>query len=237
LFEQEDFMHAQESEHIRESAGSPAAGFSLVELMIAMTITLVLIGLASALLASSFNIRGRENQKSSALADAQRALNGMTREIANSGFGLSNNGIVATESSSSSIRVRANLNAFERESSSNSVTDSDEDVLYNLFTDSSQSYVERIDINSGARTTILANRVDALVIRYYADKVDYTPGACTINTTATEVTDKSQAKYIVIVACVQLPAFGVPRSPGYQPATSVQLISDVSLRNSDLVHY
>jgi prepilin-type N-terminal cleavage/methylation domain-containing protein len=228
-------MHTQE--HIRESARSPAAGFSLVELTIAMTITLVLAGLASALIASSFNVRGRENQKSSALADAQRALNSMTREIANSGFGLSDNGIVTTESTSTSIRIRANLNAFDRESTSNSVTDSDEDVLYNLFTDNSQSYVERIDINSGARTTILANRVDALVIHYYADKVDYTSGACDINTTADPVSDKRQAKYIVIVACVRLPAVGNPGSPGYQPATSVQLISDVSLRNSDLVRY
>jgi len=195
------------------------------------------MGLASALIAGSFNIRGRENQKSAGLADSQRALNGMTREIANSGFGLSDNGIVATESSSTSIRVRANLNAFDKENTSNSVSDSDEDVLYKLFTDSSQSYVERIDINSGARTTILANRVDALVIRYYADKVAYTAGNCDINTTATEVSTKSQAKYIVIAACVQLPAFGTPGSPGYQPVSKVQLVSDVSLRNSDLVTY
>src|SRR6266581_1823067 len=152
-------MHKQESERTRESGRSPAAGFSLVELLISMTITLLLMGLAIALLSSSFNVRGRQNQKSSALADAQRALNNMSREIANSGFGLSDNGIVTTESGSSSIRVRANLNAFDREMTSNSVVDSDEDVLYNLFSDSTQSYVERIDINSGARTTVLDHRV------------------------------------------------------------------------------
>ncbi|SRR5436190_14546765 len=230
-------MHTQKFEGKRKSARSTAAGFSLLELLIAMTITLVLMGLASALIASSFNVRGRENQKSSALADAQRALNSMSREIANSGFGLTNNGIVATESGLNSIRVRANLNALDRETTSSSVVDSDEDVLYNLFTDSSQSYVERIDINSGSRTTVLANRVDALVIRYYADKVDYTSGACDINTTATQVSDKAQAKYIVIVACVQLPAVGAPGSPGYQPTSSVQLISDLTLRNTDLVRY
>ena len=229
-------MRTQESKLIQASAAS-AAGFSMIELMIGMAITLVLAGLASALIASSFNVRGRENQKSAALADAQRALNGMTREIANSGFGLSDNGIVTAESNSSAIRVRANLNAFDSQTTSSSVVDSDEDVLYKLFTDSSQSYVERIDINSGARTTVLANRVDALVIRYYADKVDYTSGNCDINTNATEVTYKSQAKYIVITACVQLPAIGTQGVPGYQPATNVQLISDVSLRNSDLTRY
>ena len=201
-----------------------------------MTIVLTMLGLSSALISGSFNIRGRENQKSSALADAQRALNSMSREIANSGFGLTNNGIVTTESTSTAIRVRANLNAFDRESTSNSVADSDEDVIYQLFTDSTQSYVERIDINSGLRTTILANRVDALVIRYFADKVDYTAGNCNI-TAAGDVTDKTLAKYIVIVACVQLPAVGTQGSPGYQPVSRVQLISDVTLRNSDLAHY
>ena len=228
-------MNKQRSEY-KHNPERPT-GFSIIELLLSMTVTLILMGLASVLIASSFNVRGRENQKSSALADAQRALNGMTREIANSGFGLSNNGIVAVQSTSTAIRVRANLNAFDRETTSNSVVDSDEDVLYNLFTDSTQSYVERIDVNSGARTTVLANRVDALVIKYYADKIDYTSGACTINTAASEVSDKTQAKYIVIVACIQLPAVGRPGSPGYQPATNVQLISDVSLRNSDLVHY
>ena len=230
-------MLIQESDRARRSERSKAAGFSLFELLIAMTITLVLMGLATTLLARSFNVRGRENQKSAALADAQRALNGMTREIANSGFGLSNNGIVPTESTSSSVRIRANLNAFERELTSNAASDSDEDVLYNLFTDSTQSYVERIDINSGSRTTVLANRVDALVIRYYADRVAYTTGTCDINTAATEVTNKTLAKYIVIVACVQLPAIGRPDSSAYQPVSRVQLVSDVSLRNSDLSRY
>jgi type II secretory pathway pseudopilin PulG len=214
-----------------------SAGFSIIELTMAMTITLILMSLASFLIAGSFNVRGRENQKSSALADAQRALNAMTREIANSGFGLSTNGIVTAQSSSTAIRIRANLNAFDRKSTSNSVIDSDEDVLYSLFTDNTQSYVERIDVNFGARTTVLANRVDALVIKYYANKIDYTSGACSINTNATEVTGKTLAKYIVIIACVQLPAVGRPGAPGYQPPTNVQLTSDVSLRNADLVHY
>lgn len=228
-------MNKQAAEHTPQFKRS--AGFSIIELTVAMTITLILMSLASILISGSFNVRGRENQKSSALADAQRALNAMTREIANSGFGLSNNGIVAAQSTSTAIRIRANLNAFDRKATSNSVVDSDEDVLYSLFTDSSQSYVERIDVNSGARTTVLANRVDALVIRYYDDKIDYTSGTCSINTNATEVSDKTRAKYIVIVACVQLPAVGRPDAPGYQPVSNVQLTSDVSLRNADLVHY
>lgn len=230
-------MQTEKYKYMGGLNGSAESGFSIFELMIAMSISLILLGLASVLLSSSFTVRGRENQKSSALADAQRALNGMTREIANSGFGLSNNGIVPAESGSTAIRVRANLNAFDGEMTSNRVSDSDEDVLYKLFTDSTQSYVERIDINSGSRTTVLANRVDALVIRYYADKVDYTSSNCDISTAATEVTDRRNARYIVITACVQLPAVGRPNSPGYQPPSSVQLISDVNLRNANLNSY
>jgi len=215
------------------------AGFSLVELMIAMAVTLVVTALASSLVAGSFRTRTRENQRSEALADAQRALYVMSREIANSGFGLTGNGIVAADSTSSSIRVRANLNAFEGQTSSNSVTDSDEDVKYVLYTSGGASYIVRLDVNTGARTTILANRVDSLAVRYYSDRIDYTQGNCDITPSggATEVTDKTTAKFVVIALCVQLPAVGTSGSPGYQPASRVQLVSDVSLRNADLSNY
>lgn len=215
------------------------AGFSLIELMVAMGVTLVIMVLASNLIAGSFKTRTRENQKSDALADAQRALYVMTREVANSGFGLTGNGIVAADSTSNSIRVRANLNAFEGQTSSASVTDSDEDVKYLLYSSSGESYIIRLDVNTGARTTILANRVDALTIRYYADRIDYTQANCDITPSggATEVTSKSDAKFVVIALCVQLPAVGVAGSTGYQPASRVQLVSDVSLRNADLFNY
>ena len=49
------------------------SGFSLLERVIGTSITLVIITIASILLASSFAIRGRENQRSAAIADAQRA--------------------------------------------------------------------------------------------------------------------------------------------------------------------
>src|SRR5436190_9513838 len=118
-------------------------GFSLVELLIAMTVTLVVMSITTVLLASTFNVRSRENQRSDALADAQRALNIMSREIANSGFGLSDNGIVAVDSGVSSIRVRANLNAFEGQASSTTVNDRNEDVKYSLWSANGASYIVR----------------------------------------------------------------------------------------------
>ena len=214
------------------------AGFSLIELMIAMSITVTLLGLTTGFLASSFNVRARENQKTDALADSQRALNVMTREIANAGFGLANNGIVAADSTETTIRVRANLNAFDGQTTSNSINDRNEDVKYSLYTTGAESYIVRLDIGTQNQTTVLANRVDALRIRYYPTKVSYTLGSnCDISTTSSEVTQKSDTKYIIISVCVELTARGRPGSPGYQPASRVQLVSDVYLRNADIVNY
>jgi len=223
----------------KQDAQKMEAGFSLIELLVAMTITLVVLGITANLLASSFNLRSRENQRSDAMADAQRALNIMTREIANTGFGLADNGIVAADSGLSSIRVRANLNAFDGQTTSNSISDRNEDVKYSLYTTETSSYIVRLDIGTQNQTTVLANRVDALIIRYYPARVNYTTSSsdCNISTASPEVTLKSDTKYMVISVCVELPARGVRNSPGYQPVSRVQLVSDVYLRNADIVNY
>ena len=220
------------------------AGFTIAELMIAMTVTLVMVGLTGALLAGSFSVRTRENQRTEALADTQRGLNLMTREIANSGYALTDNGLVAEDSGTSSIRMRANLNASSGETTSNSATDRDEDVKYFLYTDSNNSYIVRLDVNTAAQQMILANRVDALNFHYYADKVTYTSGDCDIadvrdayGNPVGEVAQKAGAKYVVLTLCVQLPAVSTPGAPGYQPASKVQLTSDIALRNSELFTY
>ena len=220
------------------------AGFTIAELMIAMTVTLVMIGLTSALLAGSFSIRTRENQKTEALADTQRGLNLMTREIANSGYGLTGNGLVAADSGLTSIRVRANLNASAGETTSSSAMDRDEDIKYFLYTDSNNSYIVRLDVNTSAQQMILANRVDALNFHFYADKVTYTSGTCDITDVRDsygnpvgEVAQKAGAKYVVMSICVTLPAVSQPGAPGYQPPSRVQLTSDVALRNAELFSY
>ena len=222
-------------------------GFSLIELVIGIAITLMLSGVASMLLGSAFKIRMRENQKNDALADARRALNLMTREIGNSGYALTDNGIVAADSGRNSIRIRANLNAASGETTSNAATDRDEDIKYLLYHDV-DSYIVRMDVNVSAQEMILSNRVDNLNIRYYADKVYYTTGSttedCDINNVtdafgnpADEVLQKSSAKYVVMSICVTLPAVSTPGTPGYQPPSRVQLVSDVALRNAELFTY
>ena len=230
-------------------------GFSLIELLIAMSITIVITTLAGSLLASSLKLRSREDRKSDAIADVQRALNIMTREISNAGYALpsslptvSSNGLVAGDTNSQSIRIVSNLNgrpdATDPFATDSDVTDVDEDVKFLMYVDNAigQRYLVRHEKNATNQTTVLANRIDSLVIRYYDEKVTYSTtfvgGVCDI----TNVTNSSNAaeaevspadaKYIVIAVGVTLPAVGTPNVEGYQPASYMQLTSDVVLRNS-----
>ena len=222
-----------------------------------MVVTLVMMGLASTLLASSFKIRSREDRKSDAVADVQRALNIMTREIGNAGFRLpsglnsvSSNGIVKDDSNNQSIRIISNLDGAPDPATPDiadtSVTGPNEDVKFLMYIDNDlgQRYLVRYDENAANKTTVLANRIDSMVIRYYDEKVTYsttvdsTTGVCDITnvrnaagSSESEVLP-SAARYLVIAVGVTLPAVGTRGTDGYQPPSQMQLTSDVVLRNS-----
>jgi prepilin-type N-terminal cleavage/methylation domain-containing protein len=231
-------------------------GFSLIELLIAMTLTLVVMSLAVTLLASLLNVRTRENEHADELADVQRGMNIMSREIANAGFNLNTNGIVAEDSNRQAIRIRANLNKFDfdpgvSDNSRKFVQDSGEDVTYFVNTATDTNYLARWDFfaspgpTTDLRGTVLANRVDTLHFYYFDQKVTYTqdPPNCQITnklnaagTTQLEVTP-DLAKFVVIMVCIRTPKIGTEGSPGFQPASRMLLTSDVALRNSNLIHY
>lgn len=221
-----------------------SGGFSLLELIIAMAITIALMTAASTLLANALRVRSRENQKSDALADTQRALNIISREIANAGFNLSNNGIVAADSGPNRLRIRSNLNRFDYDPSVTdtmraSVTDPSEDITYFLNEVELTKYLARHD-RFGTGSTVLANRIDSMNFHYFDQKVTYTalPNDDDItNVSALEVTDLTKAKYIVMAVSVTLDEVGTPGSPGYQPQYSVLLCSDIMLRNTELWDY
>jgi Tfp pilus assembly protein PilW len=224
-----------------EREKNTAAGFSLIELIIAMATTLVLLGIASTVLSTGFRIREREESVTDAAADAQRALNIMSREIANAGFNLSTNGIVDGDSDSSSIRIRSNLNKYDSSASSasrNGVIDAGEDLKYSVNVANNTNYLVRHDANaSGIKTTVLANRLDQLRIHYFNQNVTYSTADCDITGASNSEVTPSLASYIVIAVCVRIPAAGRPNSAGYQPASRVLLVSDVVLRNSVLSNY
>jgi prepilin-type N-terminal cleavage/methylation domain-containing protein len=224
------------------------SGFSLIELLIAMAITITLMTAATSLLASALRIRSRENQKSDALADTQRALNIMSREIASAGFNLTTNGIVAAESGSDRIRIRANLNKYDfsvgvtddqRKNVHFDDQDRDEDISYFISESTNTKYLARHDAADGIRSTVLANRIDAMNIHYFGQKVSYTAAGNATDISAPSATEvaPTAAKYIVIAVAVRLDAVGTPGTEGYQPGYTVLLCSDVALRNADLWSY
>ena len=204
---------------------NPDGGFSLLELLIAMAITLIIMSIASTLLATSFKIRTRENARTDSIADVQRGLNIMTREIAIGGYGFdpASNGLVAEDCDDSSLRVRSNLNRYS--DNSYTIESANEDVKYLIDTTNGQNYLVRYDrFATGSQKTVLANRVDDLDIIYWG------PGNTPLDVSA----DPSlvvNAVGVRITVSVDLPAVGTPGSPGYQPATTMDLTSDVALRN------
>ena len=177
-------------------------GFSLLELTIAMGICLAVMAAATTLLATSLRTRSRENTRSDALASAQRALNIMSREIGNSGYGLTDNGIVTADSAVPySIRVRANLN------NDADVSDTDEDVRF-VFQSANGSIVR---VDNAVGSVVLASNIKGLTITY----LDMSGNGATAAT----------AERVNIDVLVDLPA-GLQ-----QPHSVVHLVSDVALRN------
>lgn len=197
-------------------------GFSLIELMVAMGITLIIMTVAGRMLAMSLNVRMRENQRSEAVADVQRALQSMSRDLANAGLGLTGNGITCDdpdEETYGEIRIRSNLNGLPP-TNDPTTKDADEDVVYALINDATvdppQRLITRQDVNE-KHISQLANRIDAMQFSFFeADGTPTTPDA---------------AERVRIAVTVSLPAVGTAGSPGYQPASRIRLESDVLLRN------
>jgi Tfp pilus assembly protein PilW len=238
------------TERNRRAGGE--AGFSLIELMIAMAVTMVLMALASGLLARCINIRTGEDARTDALADVQRGLNIISREVASAGYGLTNNGIVGCsgancDSNGTSLRFRANVDG-----SADGTLQTGEDVKYFLNDADNTTYLVRYDANAAAdKASVLANRIDALQFYYYDRQVRYdtltfnpaTPAAQLITNVrgtngaaATQVTPNT-ATYVVVVVALRLPAIGRPGTESYQPAKTEMLVTDVTLRNANLTYY
>jgi prepilin-type N-terminal cleavage/methylation domain-containing protein len=202
------------------------AGFSLIELMVALGVTLVIMVIASRLLAMSMYVRQRENQRSEAVADVQRALHAMSREISNAGLGMANNGLVPANSNDIALRIRTNLNAFcgVAASCDNDTGDPGEDIVFALINNTTgggndnQRLITRQDVNSSNAISALANRIDSLEFEYIGEN-----GLTTTNA--------ALAQRVRIAVTVTLPAVGTAGQSGYQPASQMQLISEAVLRN------
>jgi len=198
-----------------------------------VTLTLlVLMGIVSMLFSRSMGVRYRESDKTDALTSAQAALNVISREIANSGFGIyadsvtriPNNGIVLADSGANRIRVRSNITNIQSYSSPTPPATSDpgEDITY--FLDAETSSVVRYDRNAVSpvpTTSVVVNRISEVSFQY----VNYTDGSSV--TTITSNPTAGTGKVIVTIVVQLDPIMGQP-NPG-----TVSFRSEVTLRNAN----
>ena len=204
------------------------AGFSIIELIISMTVILLCLGIISTLIGQAFSIRARESQKTDALTSAQAALNVISREISNAGFGIytgtgtrtASNGIVSADSNSRRIHFRANVENTGPVGGSTvtSTTRPGEDITY--FFDAATDSIVRYDPNDSPQTSAVVNRISDVTFEYF----NYVG----TNSSGTQVTvPNNDTGRIRITVQVQLdPVQGQPNP------LDVTFTTEVTLRNS-----
>jgi prepilin-type N-terminal cleavage/methylation domain-containing protein len=207
--------------HDTRARAASSRGFSLIELIMAMALTLIILGIAVAAFTGALGSREREGSRTDALTSAQAALNIMSREIGNAGYGLTTNGLVYADSNANQIHFRANV---ENTGSSRLLTDQPgEDVTFycEACNGTTSGSVVKYDAVSG--TSGIINRISDVDFTYYnyvydpiTRQVTVTPGAPGPDTGRVNIVLK------VILADVQ-----------GQPSGRIErLSSDVTLRNS-----
>jgi prepilin-type N-terminal cleavage/methylation domain-containing protein len=209
-------------------------GFSLIELIIATTVMLILLSIVSTLIARAFSVRQRESRRSDALVSVQAALNVISREVGNSGFGIysdsltrvPNNGIVLGDSSDTRIHMRSNMwNQGDKDDCDNDIPDTacmtdqaGEDVTYYL--DPTSQSIVRYDPNDTPTTSVVVNRVSSLKFWYY----NYDPSTGVVTESATPTASTSRVR-ITVEAVLE-------RVVGQVNPSSVTYESQVTLRNA-----
>lgn len=217
------------------SALKNARGFTLIELLIGMTITLVLLAIASTVISRATSVNAREGRKAEALVSVQAALNVMSREIGNSGFGIftdattqtPSNGIVFSDSGAKQIHIRSNFDnvgdyALPPGSTVLETNQPGEDVTY--YFDAETSSIVRFDPNAEAgmpKTSVVVNKVSDVTFQYF----NYTSSSSTVTETTTPTSATSRVRITVMVKLDPV--------PGQPDNQTVSFTSDVTLRNSN----
>lgn len=188
-------------------------GFSLVELILAMTIMLTLLGLITTLFAGALSTRERESSKTDALTSAQAALNVISREIGNSGYGLDTNGLVVADSTSTKVRFRANI-----DNTDSVIVSPEEDINY--FDNATDSIV-RYDPNDTPNTSVVVNRISNVKFQYF----DYAGSSSTATETTNPTSNTGRVRITVTVELEEV--------RGQPKGQKVVFTTDVTLRNSN----
>jgi len=214
-------------------------GFSLLELMIAMTIMLVVLGIVSTLMSRAWSVRAREGRVADALASAQAAIDVISREVSNSGFGLNtdavsqiaSNGLVTADCDAHKIHFLSN---FENEGGTAAapgpttlvINRPGEDVTY-FFDSATQSIVRYdphgFDDGSGTYqplTSVVVNKISNVTLEYY----NYAGGTSASTLVTTPTNDTGRVRITVDVQ--------MERVVGQVNPLTVTFSSDVTLRNN-----
>lgn len=189
-------------------------GFSIVELLISMTLILVLLAVVTSIFADAIGFRERESSKTDALTAAKAALNVLSREISNSGYGLTHNGIVVADSDSTQLHFRSNW-----DNSDMLTVSPGEDVTY--YFDTSTNSIVRYDPNDSPTTSAVINEISSVTFQYF----DYAGASSTptLSDTPSSNTGRVRVTVSVILGEVQ----------GQPSGQTVSYTSDVTLRNSN----
>ena len=182
--------------------------------MIAMTITLILMGVASSLFAGALRTRERESRRADALTSARAALSAISRELSNSGYGLTSNGIVTADSGKQTVHFRANL--FNEDYTTDGVG---EDVTY--FFDADTQSIVRYDPNAEPTTSVVVNRISDVAFTYY----DYVGGSSTPSAPLDNPTGNTGRVTLTVTVKLE-DVVGQPKDQ------QIVFTSDVTLRNS-----
>lgn len=207
------------------------SGFSLIELTIAMLVMLSLLAIVSTLMSRSMGVRARESRKTDALTAAQAALNVLSREIANSGYGIyddatsktANNGLIIADSNGNRIHFRANLTNTGSTLTPDIVlatSDPGEDVTY--FFDAATDSIVRYDPHDTPQTSVVVNRISNVTFQYY----QYA-GASSAAVGPTSVPTADTGRVVITVQVAMDPVVGQPDNQ------FVTFTTDVTLRNSN----
>jgi prepilin-type N-terminal cleavage/methylation domain-containing protein len=224
-------------EIMRSSTVKNNSGFSLLELLLVTAVMLIALGIVSTIMARSFSVRARESQTTDALVSAQAALNVLSREIANSGFGLysdpttkvADNGIVTADSGLNKIRVRANLDNSGGTPTTPGpqtlvINSPGEDVTY--FFDSATKSIVRYDANAlgvgSGETSVVVNRISNVTFQYF----DYAGATATVSGPFNAPTANTGRVQITVAVTLD-PVAGQPN-----PQT-VTFTSEITLRNNE----
>lgn len=197
----------------------PEMGFTLVELIVSMALSLIILGVAVTVFSSALNGRSYQSARTDAIVSAQAAINIISRDVGNGGYGLLNNGIVLADSNADRLHFRTNVN-----NSNYTTTDSNEDITF--FCDSCDvdgGSVVRFDASGGGTTSGIINKVSRIRFQYW----DYNEITHAL-TGPFDVPTLNTGRITITLTVIINNISGAPGGA----ASNVTVTSDVTLRNS-----